>query len=124
MTRKKLMYRTFALAATGSRVLSRATACSELPVTVMLSRNGLVRAPRGAGRSADVGQAKIPGDDHPLHLRAALTDLQHLGVAVEAGDRVLIHIAVPAEDVGGVTRVVHARRRGKHRVDRRLLFGR
>ena len=33
--------------------------------------------------------------------RGALADLEDLGVAVEAGDGVLLHEAVAAEDLGG-----------------------
>ena len=46
-------------------------------------------------------QAETARDQHPLHLGGALADLEHLGVAVEPGDRVLLHEAVAAEDLGG-----------------------
>src|SRR3954451_20825354 len=39
------------------------------------------------------------GDQHPLHLGGPLADLEHLGVAVEAGHGVLLHEAVPTEDL-------------------------
>ena len=45
-------------------------------------------------------QAEAAGDDHALHLGRALADLEDLGVAVEAGHRVLLHEAVAAEDLG------------------------
>ena len=31
-------------------------------------------------------ESQFPGDEHPLHLRGSLADLEHLGVAVEAPD--------------------------------------
>ena len=46
-------------------------------------------------------KAETAGDQHPLHLGGALADLEHLGVAVEARDGVLLHEAVAAEDLGG-----------------------
>ena len=56
--------------------------------------------------------------------RGALADLQDLGVAVEPADRVLVHEAVPAEDLGGVAGVVHRRVRRDQLGDRRLLLER
>ena len=47
------------------------------------------------------GRPEPPGDEHPLDLGGALADLEDLGVAVEPRDRVLLHEAVAAEDLGG-----------------------
>ena len=66
----------------------------------------------GAGTSADgipailsaLGQTEVATDDHPLDLAGALADLEDLGVAVEPGDRVLLHEAVAAEDLRRDTR--------------------
>ena len=59
-----------------------------------------VRPERRPGPRSLDRQAEPPGDQHPLHLGGALTDLEHLGVAVETRDRVLLHEAVAAEDLG------------------------
>src|SRR5262249_31909056 len=39
-------------------------------------------------------EPEVPGDHHSLHLVRALPDLQDLLVAVEPGDRELVHVAV------------------------------
>src|SRR6188472_2712511 len=44
-------------------------------------------------------QPEVLGDHHPLHLVRALADLEDLLVAVEAGDRKLVHEAVTAVDL-------------------------
>src|SRR3954447_11189674 len=49
------------------------------------------------------GETEAAGDQHPLHLGGALTDLEDLGVAVEPRDGVLLHEAVAAEHLGGDT---------------------
>src|SRR5690606_35288102 len=54
-----------------------------------------------------VVEAEDAGDDHELHFVGALADLEYLRVAVVAGDEVLIHEAVAAEDLGGVAGVLH-----------------
>src|SRR6266542_2560224 len=44
-------------------------------------------------------KAQVLRDHHPLHLVRALADLEDLLVAVEARDRVLVHVAVAAVDL-------------------------
>src|SRR5947208_8051927 len=44
----------------------------------------------------------------PLDLRGALVDLVELGVPHQLLDRVLLHVAVAAEDLDGVRRDLHA----------------
>ena len=46
------------------------------------------------------GRPEPAGDQHPLHLRGAFTDLQELCVAIEACDRILLHESVAAEYLG------------------------
>jgi hypothetical protein len=50
-------------------------------------------------RNAIPLQTQMAGDDHALYLIRALSDLEDLLVAVEAGDRVLVHEAVAAVDL-------------------------
>src|SRR5580700_11571550 len=69
-------------------------------------------------------ESQFPGDDHPLYLRGSLANLEDLGVPVEAGDRELVHEAVPAEHLGGGARVVHGRVRRGQLGDRGLLLDR
>ena len=63
------------------------------------------RAPRASpcphGAFTDDRQAEAAGDQHALHLGRALADLEDLRVAVEPGDRELLHEAVAAEHLGG-----------------------
>ena len=70
------------------------------------------RAPRGLRRARDrnasgLGRSEVAGDQHALHLGGALADLQDLRVALEAGDRELVHEAVAAVDLGGLPGVGH-----------------
>src|ERR1700742_109128 len=69
-------------------------------------------------------EAQLAGDEHPLDLGRALADLQDLGVAVEAADRVFVHEAVAAEDLGGVAGVVHGGVGGGQLGDGRFLLER
>src|SRR5262245_27722320 len=57
----------------------------------------------GRGSAAE----DVARDDDALDLRGALVDLQELGVAHELLDRVLLGVAVAAEDLDGVGRGVH-----------------
>ena len=77
---------------------------------------------RQAGRSGR--QAQFAGDEQALDLRGALADLQDLGVAVETADRVFVHEAVAAEDLGRVAGVVHGGVGGGQLGDGRLLLER
>src|SRR5580765_1732745 len=71
-----------AAASDGARVASRAVRIRSLMASFCLS---LDREPEATG------------EDQPLDLRGALTDLQDLRVAIEPRDRVLLHEAVAAE---------------------------
>src|SRR4249919_2387426 len=66
----------------------------------------------------------VPGDHEPLDLRGALVDLVELRVPHQLLDRVLLDVAVAAEDLDGVGGHLH-RRVGREpfrhrRVERRL----
>src|SRR5215207_11369683 len=52
--------------------------------------------------STDVLETHRAGDEDAHDLAGALADLQDLGVAVEAGDGELLHVAVAAVDLDGV----------------------
>src|SRR6266516_5116383 len=52
-------------------------------------------------------QTYFSGNDHALDLGGTLADLQDLGVPPEPGDRVLVHEAVPAVDLGRLPGVGH-----------------
>src|SRR5438046_204900 len=69
-------------------------------------------------------QKDLFGDHQPLDLRGALVDLEQLRVAHQLLDRVLLHVAVAAEDLNGVGRDLHRSVRGEplrhRRVERRL----
>jgi len=54
-------------------------------------------------------ESQLASDDHLLHLRGALADLKHLGIAIEPGDRELVDVAVAAEDLGSIACIVHCR---------------
>src|SRR5918992_5136696 len=58
-------------------------------------------------------QEDFLGDDEALDLRSALVDLEQLRVAHELLDRVLLDVAVTAEDLDGVGRDLHGRVRGE-----------
>src|SRR5919197_4913837 len=53
---------------------------------------------------AKILQPEVPRDDHALHFVGPLADLEHLLVAVEPRDRVLVHEAIAAVDLQGVVR--------------------
>src|SRR2546423_207176 len=57
-----------------------------------------------APTSVGARQEDLFGDDQPLDLRGALVDLEELGVAHQLLDRVLLDVAVPAEDLHRVGR--------------------
>src|SRR5918999_2446275 len=67
----------------------------------------------------------LPSDDQPLDLRGALVDLEQLRVAHEILDRILLDVAVAAEDLDGVGRDLHGRVRreplGERGLERRAL---
>src|SRR6266498_5838168 len=78
---------------------------------------GRFRRPTGkAGRPEDAtaSGASVPwkqefsGDHEALDLRGALVDLVQLGVPHQLLDRVLLHVAVAAENLDGVGRDLHA----------------
>src|SRR4029077_10605484 len=71
-----------------------------------------------------LAEPEFPGDEHPLHLRGSLADLEHLGVAVETAHRRLVHEAVAAEYLGGGPGVVHRGVRGGQLGDRGLFLDR
>src|SRR5215216_7126961 len=56
---------------------------------------------RGRGSSGRL-EADRTGDEDAHDLAGALADLEDLGVAVEAGDGELLHVAVAAVDLDGV----------------------
>src|SRR6184192_4732239 len=62
-------------------------------------------------RSISIGtrQEYFLCDHEPLDLRGALVDLEQLRVAHELLDRVLLDVAVAAEDLDGVGRHLHRR---------------
>src|SRR5688500_1889359 len=78
-------------------------------------------------RSISIGTRHeyLTGDDQALDLRGALVDLEQLGVAHELLDRVLLDVAVAAEDLDRVGRDAHrgvgAVRLGVGRDDRRQV---
>src|SRR5687767_11308354 len=57
--------------------------------------------------SIATGQEYFLGDDEPLDLRRALVDLEELRVPHQLLDRVLLHVAVAAEDLDRVGRHLH-----------------
>src|SRR5256885_14009861 len=59
--------------------------------------------------SVATGEKYLPSDHQPLDLRSALVDLEQLRVAHQLLDRVLLHVAVAAEDLDGVGRDLHRR---------------
>src|SRR5215467_6550735 len=59
--------------------------------------------------SIDTRQEYLLRDHEPLDLRGALIDLEQLRVAHELLDRVLLDVAVAAEDLDGVGRDLHRR---------------
>jgi len=65
-------------------------------------------------------ESQLASDDHLLHLRGALADLKHLGIAIEPGDRELVDVAVAAEDLSRVACIVHRGIRGRQLGDRGL----
>lgn len=67
-------------------------------------------------------QSQRSRDKHQLHFRGALTNLEHLAVAVMTRHRIFVHKAVSAVYLGGIAGVVHRRLRGDHLRDRRLLL--
>src|SRR5258706_284489 len=77
-------------------------------------------APRDLGRFLEALEAERAGNDHPLHLRGALADLQDLGVAPHAGDRRLVHEAVAAVNLRRLARVGHRDLAGVELGDRGL----
>src|SRR5215213_7710666 len=58
-----------------------------------------LRSKAGGGLGWPRLEAETPGDDEALDLVGALADLQHLLVAVEPRDGVLVHEPVPAVDL-------------------------
>ena len=62
-------------------------------------RRGRSNARSPNSDSHRASEAEMPRDDHPLHLVGALADLEDLLVAVEPGDRRLLHEPVPAVDL-------------------------
>src|SRR5450432_1562740 len=56
----------------------------------------------GASATQDVAR-----DHNPLDLRGALVDLQQLGIAHQLLDRILLGVAVAAEDLDRVRRATH-----------------
>src|SRR5204862_3443892 len=54
-------------------------------------------------------QEDLFGDHEPLDLRGPFVDLEQLGVAHQLLDRVLLDVAVAAEDLDGVGRHFHRR---------------
>src|SRR5688500_616562 len=75
--------------------------------------------------SSATGQEYFLGDHEPLDLRGSLVDLEQLRVAHQLLDRVLLHVAVAAEDLDGVGRHLHRRvgreALGERRLERRAL---
>ena len=63
----------------------------------------------GASATRTSSAAEGAGDDEVLDLVGALADLEHLGVAVEAGHRRLEHVADAAVDLDGLRRRRDAR---------------
>src|SRR5258705_4342543 len=51
----------------------------------------------------------LPGDHQALDLRSALVDLEQLRIAHQLLDRVLLDVAVAAEDLDGIGRDLHRR---------------
>src|SRR5215211_6733832 len=66
------------------------------------------------------GQEDLARDDQPLDLRGALVDLEELRVTHELLDRVLLDVAVAAEDLDRVRGHLHRRVRGETLRERRL----
>src|SRR5829696_6916215 len=62
----------------------------------------------------------LPCDHEPLNLRGPLVDLEQLGVAHELLDRILLDVAVAAEDLDCVGGHLHRRVRGEALRERRL----
>src|SRR5579862_1511824 len=63
--------------------------------------------PARGHRPAASPETEVASDEHALDLGGALADLEDLGVAVEASDRRLVHVAVAAEDLRGLAGVDH-----------------
>src|SRR3546814_15774326 len=82
----------------------------------MVSMNGsFLRSCRGSFRSSVRDQ--VPGDDVALDLVGALDDLQHLGVAAVAVDRILVRYARRAEELHRVGGDLPGRNDGQQRGD-------
>src|SRR4051794_41872554 len=73
-----------------------------------------------AAAVGSVREAELPGDEHPLHLAGALTDLENLGVAPVPGHRELVDETVAPEHLRRVAGVVDRNRGGVQLRDRRL----
>src|SRR6188472_272614 len=91
---------------TSAPALARASASArprprELPVT------SATRPERSI--SIATREKYLPGDDQPLDLRGPLVDLEQLRVAHQLLDRVLLDVAVAAEDLDGVGGDLHRR---------------
>src|SRR5215211_3926192 len=69
------------------------------------------------------GHEDLAGDDQALDMRGALVDLEQLGVAHELLDRILLDVAVTAEDLDGVRRDLHGRVGGEALRERRVERG-
>src|ERR1700722_8354489 len=54
----------------------------------------------------------MTGDKHALDLRRSFADLEYFRVSVEPSDGKLVHEAVTAEYLGGISRVIHGCVRG------------
>src|SRR5882672_598369 len=67
-----------------------------VPSSIESERRGMTSSGIGSGPPST---AEVTCDHHLLNLVRSLADLKHLGVAVEAGDRVLVHVAVAAMDL-------------------------
>src|SRR5918995_837693 len=65
-------------------------------------------------------QEYLTRDHEPLNLRSALVDLEQLRVAHELLDRVLLDVAVAAEDLDGVCGDFHRRVCGEALGERRV----
>src|SRR5205085_4137283 len=98
---------------------SRGTSASlAMPTQKVAALGGATARPEDARlspiRTASVARhEQLPSDHEPLDLRGALVDLEPLGVAHQLLDRVLLDVAVAAEDLDGVGRDLHGRVRGR-----------
>ena len=82
------------------------------------------RRPSAAWLAVVSSAAQRAGDDQVLDLVGALADLEHLGVAVEAGDRRLEHVPEAAVDLDGLRRRPGRHAAGLQLGHRRLLLER